>query len=499
LLAVRTRPIVKGAWSWAPTALAAVLLVLIFLKAITAVDLVYDSLAYHLPFEALRVGLLTEWQFQRPFPNPLRGYYLGLPILADLLRGWMWKFSGRAEAVNLLGGISLLALAAYLKWAFRPLEVAWVLIGVMAIPAIQTAAAGNYDDIPANVACAIYLISMVDLWSNPDKFKRPARWIVLFLAAFAAANMKLQTSVFVCLALPFVVPPVWRLLHEQKAGWRRIAGTTLLGICGSLLIAVNLIKNLILYRNPLYPVDLEISGIHLVGPVTHDAYIIPGAYEHVPEAVRWLLSVLEYRSLDGRDIPYSNGMGNVPTTSISASMGGFFSALVVASICFLILCVSRRRDPLSLSVLGAFLVSTVVVALFPAANNLRYDSFWMILLVTGCLLLMQGPSLKPYLQCYKIVLFASLVFVTSVTGGIYFTPIWNPMQEYVDRSGTDELLRAVVEPGAVVCLEQVPGGEWDGRFTIIFAPIFHKALAQQSPYAVKEGSCIGYKEIHRKS
>jgi len=410
----------------------------------------------------------------------------------------MWKLSWRAEAVNLLGVISLLALAAYVKWAFRQLEAAWVLIGVLAIPAIQTAAAGNYDDIPANVAFTIYLISIVDLWTNPRKFKRPARWIVLFLAAFAAANIKLQTSVFVCLALPFLIPPVWRLIEERKTRWWDIAGTALFGVFGSLLVVVNLLKNLVLYRNPLYPVDLEIAGIHLVGPVTHDAYIIPGAYENVPHAVRWLLSVLEYRSLDGRPIPYTNGMGDVPLTSQSAFMGGFFSALVVASSCFLILCVSRQRDRLSLSVLVASLVSTIVVALFPIAYNLRYDSFWMMLLVIGCLLLMQRPSLKPYLQCYKIVLFASLVFVTSVTGGIYFTPIWDPMQEYVDRSGTDELLREVVEPGDVICLEQVPGGEWDNRFTVLFSPLFHKQLAQQRPYAIKEGACDGYKEIHRK-
>lgn len=463
-----------------------------------AVDSDWDSLAYHMPDTALRVGLLTDSQFQRPLPNPLRGYYLGLPIFADLLRGWMWKLTGIAETVNLLGVISLLALAAYIKWSFRKLEVAWVLIGVLAIPAIQTAAAGNYDDIPANIACTIYLISIVDLWTDPVKFKRPIPWIVLFLAAFTAANMKLQTSVFVCLALPFIVPPGWRLLREQKAGPRGIAGAILLGICASLLIAANLIKNLILYRNPLYPVDLEIAGLHLIGPVTHDAYIIPGIYTNVPQAIRWLLSVLEYRSLDGRYPPYSNGMGSVPMMSYSSSMGGFFSALVVASICFLVLCVSRRRDPLSFTVLGAFLISTLVVALFPTAYNLRYDSFWMMLLVTGCLLLMQRAPLKPYLQSYKIFLFASLVFVTSVTGGIYFTPVRNPIQEFVDRWGTDEQLRSIVEPGDVICLEQVPGGKWDNRFTILFSPLFHKELARERPYSIKEGSCAGYKQIYRK-
>ena len=44
-------------WAWTPTVLATVLVVLICLKAIMAVDMVWDSLSYHMPFSAVRVGL----------------------------------------------------------------------------------------------------------------------------------------------------------------------------------------------------------------------------------------------------------------------------------------------------------------------------------------------------------------------------------------------------------------------------------------------------------
>jgi hypothetical protein len=486
----------KLIWDWWPTVLATVLIVLICLKAIMAADLVWDSMAYHMPFSALRVGLMKHWQFQRPSPekDAVAGYYLGFPILADLLRGWMWKFSGRAEAVNLLGIISILGLVGYLKWAFR-LEGAWVVIGVLAIPAVQTAAAGNYVDVPANCAFTIFLFSLCDLWSNPERFRRPAPWVVMFLAAFAAANIKLQMSVYVCLTLPFVAPQVWRLLREQHAGWKTVAGTAFAGLVASLLIAVNLLKNLIRYHNPLYPIDIEFAGVHLAGPVTHDAWLLPnGAYANLAQPFTWLLSVLEYRALDGRDVPYSNGMGNVPITSPASSMGGFFSALVIVSICFLVLCVSKRHDRLSVSVIIVLIGSSIVLSVFPDSQNLRYEIFWMMFLVVGSLLLLRSPSLYPHLQSYKIMLFASLVFVTSVTGGIYFTPIWNPMQEYVDRSGAERLLEAVVEPGDVICLPQGPGS-WDSRFTIMFAPIFHKKLAAERPYAVREGYCDGYQTI----
>jgi hypothetical protein len=481
----------KLIWHWWPTALATMLVLLICLKAVMAADLVWDSLTYHLPFSALRVGLMKHWQFQRPAPD---GYYLGFPILGDLLRGWMWKFSGRAESVNLLGVTSILALVGYLKWAFR-LEVAWVVIGVLAIPAVQTAAAGNYVDLPASCAFTIFLFSLCDLWSNPEKFRRPAPWIVMFLATFSAANIKLQTSVFVCLALPFVGPPLWRLLRERNAGWKAIVGASFTGLVASLMIAVNLLKNLIRYHNPLYPIDMKIAGVHLAGPMTHDAWLIPGrAYANLPQPLTWLLSVLEYRALDGRDVPYTNGMGSVPMTSPAASMGGFFSALVIVSVCFLALGAIKRRDRLSITILIVIIFLSIIVSAFPNSQNLRYEIFWMMFVVISAFLLLRTPSLEPYLQSYKIMLFASLVFVTSVTGGIYFTPVWNPMQEYVDRSGAEKLLGDIIKPGDVICLEQGPGN-WDNRFTIMFAPVFHKELARERPYAIKEGFCEGYKTI----
>jgi hypothetical protein len=117
-------------------------------------------------------------------------------------------------------------------------------------------------------------------------------------------------------------------------------------------------------------------------------------------------------------------------------------------------------------------------------------------LVIVCLLLLRRPSFEVYLRCYKIVLAATLIFVVSVTGGIYFTPVLNLTQDYVDRSGAERLLERIVQPGDVVCLEQGPG-KWDNRFAILFAPIFHQKLARERPYGVKEGFCDGYKTIPR--
>ena len=484
-------PIGDGLARWGAAALAGALIALICLKAIVGIDLVWDSLAYHLPFTALRAGILSKWQFQL-HPH-LRQLYLGSPVLGDLLRGWLWRLSGRPEAVNLLGVISLLGLIGYLKWAFR-LEAGWTLIGLLAIPAVQTAAAGNYLDLPANAMLAGLLFAVCDLWINPGRYSRPAPWIVLLLLAGAAGNMKLHTGVLACLAYLFTIPPYYRIVRRSPAGWAK----ALPAICwlgGALLVSVNLIKNFLFHRNPFYPLDLSIAGLHLPGPWIPDVWLTSsGPYDGVPGPISFFLSALEYHALDGRGIPYTNGMGDVAATSLSAHMGGSFSALLVASICFLILALLRRRDKSAFTYFICFLICTAIVAFVPNARALRYVMFWMMFLVIGCLLLLRRPDLAAYARGYKIILFGSLAFVTSVTGAIYFTPVWHSMQNEVDRAGVEKLLQAAVAPGDVICLPTGKDG-WDTRFVVYFAPIFHQQLAKARPYGIKEGECEGYKTI----
>jgi hypothetical protein len=474
--------------------LATTLVLLVYLKAIMAVDLTWDSLSYHLSFSALRVGLMTHWQFQRgPVEKDnLAAYYKGFPIFADIVRGWLWKLTGRPEATNLFGISVLVALVGYLKWAFR-LPASWAFIGLFAIPAVQTAASGSYVDLPASAALAIFIFSVCDLWANRDKFRTPARWIIMFFAAFAAANTKLQTSVFVCLTMPFILPPVWWLLRERNARWQTTFHVGLLLIAGALVVQYNVVRNLLHHGNPFWPVEMRIAGIHFVGPVAQDAWLSPDRPFHwLPQPLQWLVSIIEFHALDGRDVPYSMGMGS--TNPLGGGMGGFFSGLVFAAVCFFILAVNKRRDWTGFCFLGTFVYFTIVSALFPNGQILRYDIFWIMFVVLGALILLQSPSLEPYLQSYRIVLFAALAFVTSVTAGASFIPERLPMQEYVDRSGAEQILEKIVKPNDVICLEQGKG-HFDNRFTILFAPIFHKKLAAERPYAIKEGYCDGYKTI----
>src|SRR5882724_9366121 len=241
-----------------------------------AVDLGYDSLAQHLPFAARRAHILIGWQFQR-WPaviNPLTGYYDGFPVLADLIKGYAWRLTGWSEIVNLLGLASLLAFFAYVRFVWR-LGLAWVVIGALAVPAIQTAAYGNYVDLSASAAFAIMLLSLCDLYVRPERFTRAGPWLILFFSAFVAAHIRLQTSVLVCLAMPFVLPPIWRLMGERLRDWRLHLKLGALLVAAALAIGGNLIKNAIRFHNPLYPFYVNMLGVRWHGPVPQNVSLQP--------------------------------------------------------------------------------------------------------------------------------------------------------------------------------------------------------------------------------
>ncbi len=55
-------------------------------KAFIDFDNAWDSVAYHLPFAALKIGCLTPQRYQ--LTGTLQHYYDGFPALPSYLRGW---------------------------------------------------------------------------------------------------------------------------------------------------------------------------------------------------------------------------------------------------------------------------------------------------------------------------------------------------------------------------------------------------------------------------
>ena len=115
---------------------------LLFAKAWIDMDYNWDSFAYHVPFAALRTGLVSQDQYILPLG--LQSVYDGFPVVQDYLKGWLWKFSGNINAVNLPTVAALVgmcvALAAMLRLPCASTRVtpAPVVVGMVSAAKVVT-------------------------------------------------------------------------------------------------------------------------------------------------------------------------------------------------------------------------------------------------------------------------------------------------------------------------------------------------------------------------
>ena len=87
-------------------AIALIIAVSIFLKAIIDIDTNYDVGWYQLPFAARIWGIVPAESF---LSEDLIEYrYDGFPLLANFFQGLLWKLTGRIQATNLVGYLSLI-------------------------------------------------------------------------------------------------------------------------------------------------------------------------------------------------------------------------------------------------------------------------------------------------------------------------------------------------------------------------------------------------------
>lgn len=152
-----------------PLGIAIALLVLTTVKAYVDFDISWDSIAYHLPFAALRVGLALPSQFQ--LTGVIQHYYQGFPALSSYIKGGLWLLFGRPEAANLLSLASFVCLLAYVCRVYK-LPFAWVVIALASIPVVLVSLARSQIDLPANAFMAILALSVCDWYLRPSEFGR---------------------------------------------------------------------------------------------------------------------------------------------------------------------------------------------------------------------------------------------------------------------------------------------------------------------------------------
>jgi hypothetical protein len=255
------------------------------------------------------------------------------------------------------------------------------------------------------------------------------------------------------------------------------------GIAGT-VVSAWAITNFITYGNPFYPLDFHMFGIAFNGPYTDfidSEDRISQAWVSVPSTLRWLASVLEIQAYGYRSQPWSVDQGDVDFARSSFRMGGYFVWYVLFLVGFLVWRLGATPRCSRLLVATTFIMTTLLVISLPAAHVLRYYAFWMIVLVSLCLISVFDarfgcslPAARNLLECGIILALTSVVLIT---GAQYVTPSGIDTKGLIRQLGIERKI-ATIDDGATVCVD--PG--WQ-PFTFLFASIFHPGRS----YSVLDG------------
>lgn len=433
---------------WA--ALFAALVVLLAAKSVLTLDLTWDTLAYQLPFAARKAGMLPVESFV--FTDWLEQCYRGFPSLPSYLYGRLWRFTGSANAANL---VSVFAFAGYVlilaRLAGAPAIVAAVAIG--AIPVIHVNLGSVYTDLVANVgfAGALVLATMILIEPAPPIAPRLAG---IAASAALAANFKLM---FVPLSIALVILAIAvmsigrfadrKLISAARDELRHAPGWAVLLIAGVAAMLAPAIVNFADTGNPIYPIRVGVGAWTLFPGVSGgDLYREPAYLAGAPGAVRWLLSVSEFLALGQRPIPYTIGQGNAPADAQSLRMGGFLAFYVIVNLAYFAYRAWTSAGPHRV-VLALFAAMTVAVALLPASHELRYYSFWMVYLVSVNLLYAwRWAGSADDRRHLTTIAVGAFLFVAATTGFRYLTP-WPPFSSPPVRSIHDLVVQFNLKDG----------------------------------------------------
>lgn len=430
---------------------ALALLVSLFVAACHDVSKAYDGWFYHLPFAARLTGIVDGDTYVFGSANRVR--YQGFPLATELLQGLVWRITGRIECANLVAFASLPAMALFAKRVFgTPAHL--TVLALLAVPLVQIHATAVYVDLPANTAAAMLCLLAWRALGDP---KPPSPKTLAFASALAAftANTKFQlVPTVVIVAMVLVV----RSVKPEGARAKRLAV-----IAASLpFVFFTPLKNLVMWGNPVWPIELTILGHHF--PHVEGAYASsPIWLEHVPQQARFAASVIEA----GLRPIASHARWSLdqwtPPSHDAYRMGGFFGAYVAVLLVALFV-FAKRGTKL------AFVAFTLAVASMPQSHELRYYMVWMIVLVM--LVLVSAARTRP--RAAALVASAAFAVVVWSTEGGYLYASGDSFRTLV----ADKVDRSVIEgirDGERICVSRQP-------WTFLYAPRFHP----EKRYVVQE-------------
>ena len=469
--------------------IAIAIVVSIFLKAIIDIDTNYDVGWYHLPFAARIWGIVPKNMYISE--NLIEHRYDGFPLLAHFFQGLLWKVTGRIQATNLVGYLSLIIYFGILKQLFQvPLYLS--VIAIFTIPAVITHAATSFVDLPGNVAVSMLMMMVYSLFRQ-SKLPSKLELSIIFLSAAAAANTKpqLQPLVFVIYWIAGI-RLVWLYFKYTNKTQRQLWLTIPLAMLASGLIFATPIKNVALYGNPFYPIKIEVLGIVLNHKLT------PDTYSEGNRPQKWLQSILEINTPQWTADQWNGG-----NDKLLDRAGGFFGAYVVFNLLLLFgLTIGEqlhnRQKSLDKSnkartALITVILMSLVPANFPQSHELRYFMFWMITLVSLNLYVVSTwqPTAAKWIQpkYLGVLCLLFLVVMGIKIDDYYLRPVFNRFEPYLRDTVKTELLEQMV-PNDRTCMiarhaisdpTSVPFAQIHNGF--YYSSYFHPEI--KYPYSIK--------------
>ena len=455
----------------------------------------WDVGYYHLPFAARLGGIVgrDEYVFHRM--NQAR--YDGFPLLGELLQGLCWKLTGRPETVNVPAFLSVPAFAWFLKRRYEvPLRLG--IVGLLAIPLVHVHATSAYVDLPANVAAAVCVLLAIEVWSKTAAPSHGAIGLAITAAAISA-NIKFQTHPILVVAL-FAIGV--RVVVAQRQGVAEAKWQALALFLSLPIVFGTPLRNLWVFHNPFYPVELRFFGHVLPGADTPYSSS-PAWLEAAPRPIRFVASLLELRIR-----PFSSRrrwtVDQWMDDDDGSRVGGFFNAYVVALVVLLTIHVVRRSNERRVRAFGAgFAILTAVTSVLPQSHELRYYLVWMLVLVGLALSLAEWGEAQPSIalggrlprmaslltsgRFVGCVALAALGVVLAVTRAGYAYPSGSTLAEIVvEEVGPQGVLG--VGPGERVCTRREP-------WALLWAAPFHRPLRYVLKESQELGDCQGFRPL----
>jgi hypothetical protein len=433
------------------SAIALIVATSIFLKAFIDIDTNYDVGWYHLPFAARIWGIVPAESFSSEDIVEYR--YAGFPLLTHFFQGLLWKLSGRVQAANLVGYLSLIIYFLTLRSFFQvPLYLST--IAIFAIPAVLTHSSTSFVDLPGNVGAAVLMMMIYRFFSQSQLPSKP-ELLFAFLGAAMAANTKpqLQPLIFILFWVAGI-RLVWLYFKYTASAQRRLWQTVLLTAIASMLIFATPIKNVALYSNPFYPIKIQVAGIVLNHKLT------PETYSEGNRPQKWLQSILEINTPK-----WSTDQWNGGNEKYQDRAGGFFGAYVVFNLLLLVGLTIREqllnrkstdhKSRHATTALATILLVSLIPANFPQSHELRYFMFWMITLVSLNLSVVSGLQNqgRGWLQVKYLglvyLLFMAIVWVKIDNS--YLKPVFRSLEQYLKNNIKTELVEQMI-PNQRTCL-----------------------------------------------